>query len=226
MLLSLPIGAFQTAWGPFAFASFRDVDSDKTFRFVLRAFTCFVLGSLVTLTLAAPLLLKVLAPQIYAASVVFVVWLGLARAVEGMGWITELGISLAKKAQWKIAATALGLSVMVVALGLLMPIMGAMGTALAVLLGIGTKALAETLIAERFHPIGWEWRRVMTMLGIATMFGIHATYVIHPDGTTLAYLGLVATGFTVVAAIVAVAFTADEKAVLNQKIQQYFKNRT
>lgn len=226
MLLSLPIGAFQTAWGPFAFASFRDADSEKTFRFVLRAFTCFVLGSVVTLTLVAPLLLKVLAPQIYAASVVFVVWLSLARAVEGMGWITELGISLAKKAHWKIAAAVLGLAVMVVALGLLMPMMGAIGTALAVLLGIGTKALAETVIAERFHPIGWEWRRVLTMLGITSMFGIHATYVIHSDITTLAYLGLVATGFTVVAAIVAVAFTTDEKAVLKQKIQKYVRNKT
>jgi O-antigen/teichoic acid export membrane protein len=222
MLLSLPIGAFQTAWGPFAYATFREPDGAKLFRLVLRIFTSAVLISVIVLTMLSPLIIKGLAPAAYAASSIFVIWLALGRAIEGIGWISEIGISLAKKAHWKIVATVVGLIVTSIGLWTLIPIMGALGTSLAVLLGITCRASIEAFIAERLYPIGWEYSKIGLMTLLTVFYGFYYTSPEGPLNSTL----LTLFGFFIITLILLVAFDKKEwKTILNTVPISVFKNK-
>jgi O-antigen/teichoic acid export membrane protein len=57
MLISLPIGAFEIAWGPFSLSIFKEKDASESFRHVLRVFAVLVFAMVLALAaLAGPVL--------------------------------------------------------------------------------------------------------------------------------------------------------------------------
>jgi len=223
MLLSLPLQAFQVAWGPFSYASFADSDAKRTFSVVLNAFACFALCGVVALTVLSPAILSILAPGFYAASAGIVVWLALARAAEGLGWITELGISLAKRPHWKIAPACVGLLVVTSVTLTLTPKFGAYAVAVAALLGILAKIALETVIAEHLHPIGWNWWRPALMLACTALFGIWSSIALRTADQIHNYLQLVAFGMIVCVVLFTIAFPKEERQRLLKVVLDWWR---
>ncbi|WP_170398231.1 lipopolysaccharide biosynthesis protein [Ruegeria arenilitoris] len=174
MLFSLFAFAFQTAWNPFALAVFKKSDAAETYNAVLKSFTLAVcLASFTLLILAEPLLV-LLASEAYRSGVVVIFPLVLALAIEAVGWVTEIGVVLAKRSGLKLVAYILAFCVTILAILILAPTFGISGCAWAVVLGSVTKTAFVTLFAQRAYPLPWVWSPIYVLLPSTMVLGVLA----------------------------------------------------
>ena len=102
LIIGLPINAFETAWGPFSLSIFKENDATRTYQLMLPLFTVLVCCMVLFLTAISELLLFLLVSDEYRGAGIVVFALSLTKAVEAIGSMTGLGISLAKKSYLKL----------------------------------------------------------------------------------------------------------------------------
>lgn len=199
-LIGLPIAAFQIAWGPFSLAIFKEIDAPATYNLVLKVFAVFALSLVFALTIVAVPVIEILASKQYGEAAVVVFALSLGLSVQAIGWITEIGISLAKKSYLKIYGYLVGLVSSTLAIWLLAQILGLVGVAWGVLIGFASKMLTETWLAQRAYPLPWDYRGLLLLLLVAlSVDTLHqATY---PDLSLADFSIVAALGVLVVPAI-------------------------
>lgn len=177
MMLMLLVQAFQMAWGPFSLAIHRETDAAATYSAVLIGFTVAILAAALALSAMAGPLIAVLASGRYEAAASLVFPLALALAVQGIGWITEIGISLAKRSYLQIPGYLAYLVVTVGAIYTLTPPLGLSGVAVGVLLGQVAKVAVSTVLSQHAYPIAWPLARVAALVVAGATLGAAATWV-------------------------------------------------
>lgn len=212
MLISMPIQAFQTAWGPFYLSIHKESDSSVTYNWVLKGFVLLVCCAVLFLTAASAPLLRLLASSRYDSANLVVFPLAMGLAIQGTSWITEIGIGISKKSHVNLGPYAISfLATMLSIYGLLKAGLGIAGVALGVMLGHLVKSLFLTYLAYRLHPIPWDFRRVGTVLVYTIAAGLLNLYISESGwggaGSALMVLALLA--FLPTAWIV--LFTNDER---------------
>lgn len=171
MLIGLLVNAFQTAWGPFSLAIYKQQDAGVTYNWVFKHFSILACAATFGLSLAAPLLIAVLASSKFAGAVTVVYPLAMGLAIQATSWITEIGIALSKKSSLSLYGYgALVLSTLG-AISLLAPVLGLAGVALGVMIGQATKAVVASVCAQSVHPLPWQFGRVVVLFALATGFG-------------------------------------------------------
>lgn len=163
-LLLFPVMAFQTAWGPFCFATYKDPAAPDVYSRVLTllaaglALACFLL-----VALAEPLIALFASPAyVSAAPIVIPVAFGLA--VEGCSWILGIGIDLSKRTELSLYSYVLGLVVSVVGALLLVGRFGIVGVAWGICIGRVIQAVAYSVLGQRAYPLVLRWRRPVLTL--------------------------------------------------------------
>ena len=183
-LLRLPIKAFQTAWGPFAYAIFKEEDANHTYDQVLSFFTIFISICVVAISVCAEPLLVLLASDKHVASVSLIGPLALGIAVEGICWILAIGIDLAKKSYLNVSVYILHLIVTAIGIYALIMPFGVLGVAFAILIGKLFKAVFQTWIAYKAHPLRFRLKRplliALGMIGVV-LFGPKLTSSGYPQ---------------------------------------------
>ena len=169
LLMSLPLFAFQMAWGPLSFSIHKQSDSDLTYGIILKLFTLVALGMALTLGALAPLLIWVLAPEDYAAGSVVALPLALGMALVGIQNIIDVGISIKKRSHLRLPAFLAGIGIGLPAIYFLGGALGILGVALGALLMKTTELLVSSWISIRIYPIEWPLKRVTAgcILGLA-----------------------------------------------------------
>ena len=82
------------AWGPFALAIHRTPDAARSYNQVFKNLTVLCCLAALALVTLAPVLLLVLAGSAFVGGAVVVPALALALAIQGISWISEIGIAL------------------------------------------------------------------------------------------------------------------------------------
>jgi len=173
-LLTLFIQAFQMAWGPFSLAIHKQADAGRTYSLVLTGFSTMVMVMVLGLSAIAQPLIDLLASNRYAGAGVLVFPLAMGLAVQGIGWITEIGISLAKKSYLHLFSYAAYVAASLTAILLLERVFGLIGIAFGVLVGQVVKTTITTWMAQRAHPLGWPLLGPALVVALGTLLGLLA----------------------------------------------------
>lgn len=182
-VLTLVVTAFHQAWIPIAMRMARD-DPDYRQRFAAIFDAWFFLLALMALALAlfADEVMMMLTPQPYWAAAPIIAIGAAAIAVSGTTQITSLGLTLEKRTfaialgAWLAAAANVLLNI------LLIPHLGATGSAIATLLAYSVLTLFFLWGSQRHHPLPLHYGRLS--YGLLIVVGALAAPLI-PDGPLL-----------------------------------------
>jgi O-antigen/teichoic acid export membrane protein len=164
--LVLATTAFQLAWPAFAYSIEDDDEARHTYAYVLTYFLFFMTWAAVALSLLAPALAHLLAgkPSFYPGArfvpvLVFgsVIFAGYSVVVISIGRIRKTG------ANWII--TGVGALANVALNIILIPRVGAIGAAWALLGAYGAMFVGMSWHAQRLFHVPYQWRRIATLLG-------------------------------------------------------------
>ncbi|MBP7830166.1 MAG: oligosaccharide flippase family protein [Kiritimatiellae bacterium] len=159
MLIQLPIQGFQTAWGPFAFAIYKDAKASQTYDAVLLCYTAgLCLAGYLLVALARPLLLVLVSAK-YLESQFLVLPMVLALIIDSLSWITGIGIDISKKTPMAVISYAAGVAGTVAAMALLVRPFGLMGAAYAMVIGRLILTVTKTFLAHRLYPLAFHYAR-------------------------------------------------------------------
>lgn len=135
----------------------------------LGRYALVAMGATATLTVAfAPEALHVLAPPAYHAAAVYVPWLVAGALAQGVYWVASLGTWFSMDTRMVPFVSVLCFGANIGANLLLVPRHGALAAAWVTTATYSLLAVLHGSLAQRLHPISWEYRR---WLGIAAAFG-------------------------------------------------------
>jgi O-antigen/teichoic acid export membrane protein len=178
----LLLTAFRTAWPAFAYSLEDDRAARRTYGFVLTYLLFVTSWIALALSLLAPWLVRVLAPDnrdFWSASRV-VPPLAFAAAAFAGYIVMAIGVGRSRRTQFNWIVTGAA-AVLNVGLNLLLiPPYGMMGAAIATVAAYLLMFVGMTLNAQRVYPVPYQWRRVALVGGVAvglTVVGksIHAS---------------------------------------------------
>jgi len=178
LLLSLFVQAFQTAWGPFSLALYDQDDSQRTFDLVLRSLAFLVICGAMTLHVLGDFLVDLLASDRYAGAAVVVFPLAMALAIQGVGWVLEIGITVSKRSYLSLGSYATGLVVLVTLIWPVVERFGAVGAASVVLLAQAVRTCLSAALGQSVWRRAWSYRRTAGAfaLAIAAWLAVEYSY--------------------------------------------------
>jgi len=160
-LMNLPFHGFQVAWGPFVFSLYKETNATETYDRVLRLFTMLMLTISFALVIFADPLICVFGTSQYLESRFVIIPLSMAIVVDGISWITGVGVDLSKKSYLSSLNYLLGLSITVLAVWLLVKPAGMVGVASGVLLGRCVQTCLKTYFAYKVWPNRYSLDKVV-----------------------------------------------------------------
>lgn len=178
MLISLPMSAFEIAWGPFALSIFKEKDASESFRHVLRVFAVLIFMMVLALTALAGPVLQILGSARYEGGAVVVFAVAMGLALQAVGSITSVGIVFSKKSYLKLYGYGAMIAVAAIAIPLLSSVFGFAGVAWGSMSAYLARTILETWLAERVHPIMWDLKAPIALGSVTLLAGAfyQATY--------------------------------------------------
>jgi O-antigen/teichoic acid export membrane protein len=167
LLLSLFVQAFQTAWGPFSLALHDQVDSERTFDLVLRSLALVAICGAMMLHVLGDVLVELLASDRYAGAAVVVFPLAMTLAIQGVGWVLELGITVSKRSYLSLVSYATGLIVLVTLIWPVVERFGAIGAASVVLLSQIVRTCLSAALGQSVWRRAWSYGRTAGAFALA-----------------------------------------------------------
>jgi O-antigen/teichoic acid export membrane protein len=169
-VVTLFVGAFQLAWGPFAFEKARDPLAGRLYARVLTLFVGVASTIAVGMSLFAPEVLRLIVPEAYWGAAVPGALLAFGAVASGAYQITALGVSMALRTDL-LAWTAFVAAAVTVALAFaLVHPLGLTGVALATLAGFTVSTVLVYAWSQRLFPVPYRGTAVLALFlgGIAT----------------------------------------------------------
>lgn len=181
-VMRLASDVFINAWRPIFFkeagkAAFLERDVPEIIRLAsIGMLTCFV-----TLSLAAPPLIRVFMAPSYAGAGRYVPLLVAAMAVKGFYAFPYIAVWFRKKTIWVPALSAITLVFSIAANYLLAAQAGVMGVATALLLSYCCLAALMLLVAQRLIMLAYPWRVLIAAASWAAVV-VYAGALVRADG--------------------------------------------
>ncbi len=187
LLTSFLVTAFQTAWGPFSIAISKAEDSGQTYNTVLQLFASLICCWVVLLDIFTPVLIETLASYRYLPAAKIVFPLAMASAIQSIGWVFEVGITLSKRSHLNLVGAAVFWSTSCLAILVLTPRLGLVGVAISVMIANLARSVSLACLAHRAYPIKWAYLPVILTAGLTILFGLAASYIreVKGDGYSL-----------------------------------------
>jgi O-antigen/teichoic acid export membrane protein len=160
--------AFQTAWPAFAYSIKDDDEARRTYAFVLTYVLFVTCWASATLGLLSPWIVRLLASSrvFYPASQV-VAPIAFSIAAYAAYAVVAIGVGRARKTQlnWVVTGAAAALNIVLNAV--LIPPYGMMGAAVATVVAYAAMFVGMTWQAQTVFPVRYQWRRVVTVVGVS-----------------------------------------------------------
>jgi O-antigen/teichoic acid export membrane protein len=185
-LMRLVVGAFQIAFGPYAFSIWKKEGAAETFA---KLFVLYFLGlSFLAVLICGfgDIILVVFASGKYAQSVVTLPPLVMAYIFEGLLAFTLLGIMWAKKTVFNIFVFGISTVVLFLSNYLLVPHFTIIGAAFSLLVARACMNIVAYVISNRSYKINIQLKPLFTILCIAMMTFV-LTYLDYYTGNTMIY---------------------------------------
>jgi O-antigen/teichoic acid export membrane protein len=166
--------AFRTAWPAFAYSIEDDRDAKRTYSFVLTYLLTFASWLALALGALAPWLVALLTNPRYQRAQEGVALLAFAGAIYAGYTVLAIGSGRARKTQFNWVVTGIGALVNVGLNFWLVPAYGMVGAAISTLAAYAVLFVGMTLYAQSVYPVAYQWRRVLTCLGVAVGLNLAA----------------------------------------------------
>jgi O-antigen/teichoic acid export membrane protein len=166
--------AFRTAWPAFAYSIEDDREAKRTYAFVLTYLLAFASWAALALGALAPWWTSLLTAPRYHRASEGVALLAFAGAVYAGYTVLAIGSGRARRTQLNWVVTGAGA---VANIGLnfwLVPAWGMVGAAVSTLIAYVVLFLGMTVYAQRVYPVSYQWRRVVTAVGVAVALNVAA----------------------------------------------------
>ncbi len=171
--------AFQLAWPAFAYSIRSDSVAKRTYAYVLTYLLFITCWMSLAIGALAPWLVHILAPHgNFARSAQAVPVLCFATAAYSGYSVLAIGIGRMRKTQlnWVVSGTAAGVNIILNII--LIPPLGMMGAAWATLAAYVVLFLGMWARSRRIYPVPYQWRRIVTLSGVAVALTAGA-YALH-----------------------------------------------
>lgn len=168
------IQAFRFAYEPFIFAQSRDKGEDRleAYRQAMKWFVIFAMIIFMGVMFYLPVLKYFISPRYFSGLKVVPVIM-IAEFFFGVFFNLSLWYKLTDRTIWGTWYSLLGLAVTLAMNGLLVPVMGYMGCALAALTCYGVMMVASYLGGRRYYPIGYNVPRLaLYFFSALAMWGV------------------------------------------------------
>ncbi len=160
-LIQLPIFGFQTAWGPYVYATHADGANPAIYNSVLKGYVILLLIFGLLVKIFENKLVLLFSDSTYLTAAPLIAVILLAFLVESISWITGIGIDLSKKT-W-LSAVAYGMSTL---LGgfitwFLVLEFELWGLVFGGLISKGIFTIIKSIMAQKVHPLPFELGKVV-----------------------------------------------------------------
>jgi O-antigen/teichoic acid export membrane protein len=164
--------AFRTAWPAFAYSIEDDREARRTYGFVLTYLLLLCCWLTVALGLLAPWIVHVLTtPRFYAGARV-VPLLCFAATAYAAYTVVAIGIGRVRLTQFNWIITFAGAALNIGLNIALIPPYGMIGAAIATVAAYALMFVLMTWNAQRLYPVPYQWRRVVTLVGVAVVLTV------------------------------------------------------
>jgi O-antigen/teichoic acid export membrane protein len=160
--------AFRLAWPAFAYSIEDDREAKRTYSYVLTYLVFVCCWVSLALGVLAPWLVAWLArgPGFHRAADA-VALLAFATTAYAAYTVVAIGIGRARQTQFNWVVSGVAAVVNVVLNVILIPPYGMIGAAISTPAAYLALFLGMVLNARRVYPVGYQWRRVLTLAGVA-----------------------------------------------------------
>ncbi len=159
--------AFRTAWPAFAYSIVDDRDAKRTYSFVLTYLLTFASWLSLALGALAPWWVRLLTDPRYQRAEKGIALLAFAGAIYAGYTVLAIGSGRARKTQLNWIVTGTGAAVNVGLNFWLVPRYGMVGAAISTAAAYVVLFVGMTAYAQRVYPVAYQWRRVVTSVGVA-----------------------------------------------------------
>ncbi|HEX5449136.1 MAG TPA: polysaccharide biosynthesis C-terminal domain-containing protein, partial [Gaiellaceae bacterium] len=159
--------AFRTAWPAFAYSIEDDREARRTYAFVLTYLLAFASWVALALGALAPWWTDLLTASQYHRAEKGVALLAFAGAVYAGYTVLAIGSGRARKTQLNWVVTGVGAAANVGLNFWLIPRWGMVGASISTLAAYVVLFAGMTLYAQHVYPVSYQWRRVLTAVGVA-----------------------------------------------------------
>jgi O-antigen/teichoic acid export membrane protein len=174
-IITFVMVAFRTAWPAFAYSIEDDREARRTYSFVLTYLLAAVSWVALALGALAPWWVRLLTSRPgYLRAEKGVALLAFAFALYAGYTVLAIGSGRARRTQLNWVVTGAGAAVNVGLNFWLVPAYGMVGAAVATLAAYATLFVGMTWYAQSVYPVPYQWRRVVTVLGVAAALNVAA----------------------------------------------------
>jgi O-antigen/teichoic acid export membrane protein len=225
-LLKLAPVAFQTAWMPFAFETFKKrPDAPRVFaRLATYWLAVLVFLTIGMMTLAGRAITLFL-PASYAEAAAYLPVLAFGFAIQAASWLPTTSLNIAKATRYYPIITSMSATTAIAANAVLIPRFDVTGAAYAMAIGQLVQLVATLVYSQRAYSIPYETARLAKILGVgAVTLALASSISFTADAWTLAVrtvmLGLFPVGLFAVR-----LFTPKERADLRALVDSVARPR-
>lgn len=172
--MALLTGAFQMAWGPFAFSIHKQENANRIYAQALTIYSAITSTSAVLITLFSYEVLSILTTPSYLGASLVAGILAYNYLIIGLGYIASVGTGIAKNNKMYGFASLASAIVLVILNLIIVPIFGKEGAALATLLSQIIIPIAIFWHAQKIYPIPYSFKKVLLIFffGLFAGFGV------------------------------------------------------
>jgi O-antigen/teichoic acid export membrane protein len=158
--------AFRTAWPAFAYSIEDDREARRTYAFVLTYLLTFASWLALALGALAPWWTRLLTSPHYVRAEKGVALLAFAGAVYAGYTVLAIGSGRARRTQLNWVVTGVGAAVNIGLNFWLIPRWGMVGASISTAAAYVVLFVGMMLYAQRVYPVPYQWRRIVTCVGV------------------------------------------------------------
>jgi O-antigen/teichoic acid export membrane protein len=202
--------AFRTAWPAFAYSIEDDREARRTYAFVLTYLLTFASWLALALGALAPWWTRLLTSPHYVRAEKGVALLAFAGAVYAGYTVLAIGSGRARKTQLNWVVTGFGAAVNVGLNFWLIPRWGMVGASISTAAAYLVLFAGMMLYAQRVYPVPYQWRRIVTCVGV----GVGLTVAARATHLPLAPSFLLVLAYPLALALLGFYLPAERKRLL------------
>ncbi len=180
--IMLLIGAFQTAWAPFAHSIHNDSEARSTYRAAFSYWAMVMCWALVAISALTPPYVRLAFPARWWDSASVVPLLIGGSILYGAYMIIRIGVNRSGRTQFTPVVAAAAMAVNVGLNFVLIPAWGIVGAGVSTVIGYSTLLLLAWFNAQAGFPVAYHWSRVARTVGVACGFVAISIWAIPDTG--------------------------------------------
>ncbi|MDX6544612.1 MAG: hypothetical protein QOG02_386 [Gaiellales bacterium] len=180
----LAVGAFQTAWPPFAHSIRGEQTAKETFRQVFTYWAVVMGWAVAALTMISAPYIRLVFPGNVGDAIPVVPLLMAGAVLYGGFMVVNIGVTFSKKTRMTPVISAVAAGVNIGLNFFFIPTWGIVGAGLTTVIGYAVLLWLGWLNAQRSYPVPYDWNRVFRILAVTSGYVALSLWVV-PEATVV-----------------------------------------